>query len=94
LTIFLDLNETLLNHDVSERSAAVEFFHVHRAHFLGCAPGEFADRRQTIVRKHLNQYLAGRLRLVEQLRARLRGVFGLVDVAICDDGAVKVFARP
>src|ERR1700733_6115954 len=33
LTIFLDLDGTLLDHDAAERSAAIEFFTAFKTHF-------------------------------------------------------------
>jgi hypothetical protein len=65
LTIFLDLDGTLLDHDAAERSAAIEFFGELQSEFPPWSPTEFADLWQMIAQKHLDAYLGGRLSFKE-----------------------------
>jgi putative hydrolase of the HAD superfamily len=90
LTIFLDLDGTLLDHDAAERSAATEFLRAFRAYFPRWSPDDFADRWQTVAQKHLEVYLAGGLSFSGQRRERLRELFSQVDVSL-DDRAADAF---
>jgi putative hydrolase of the HAD superfamily len=91
LTIFLDLDGTLLDHDFAERSAAVAFLRAFRVHFPGWSANDFADRWQTIAQKHLSAYLVGQLSFTGQRRERLREIFGLVDISLSDRIADEFF---
>ena len=91
LTIFLDLDGTLLDHDAAERAAAIEFFTAFQAHFRRWSAAEFADLWQAVAQKHIDVYLAGRLSFAGQRRERLREIFGRVDVPISDTTADEFF---
>jgi putative hydrolase of the HAD superfamily len=91
LTIFLDLDGTLLDHDAAERSAAIEFFTAFQTHFRRWSAEEFADLWQAVAQKHIDVYLAGGLSFAGQRRERLREIFGRVDVAIDDRTADEFF---
>jgi putative hydrolase of the HAD superfamily len=91
LTIFLDLDGTLLDHDAAERSAAIEFFTAFQSHFRRWSAAEFADLWQAVAQKHIDIYLAGRMSFDGQRRERLRELFGRVGVAIDDATADEYF---
>jgi putative hydrolase of the HAD superfamily len=91
LTIFLDLDGTLLDHDAAERTAAVRFLRTYRGLFPNGSRVEFANRWQAIAEKHLTDYLAGRLTFTGQRRARMRELFGSAGVSLTDDDADEVF---
>ncbi len=91
MTIFLDLDGTLLDHDGAERGAAGQFLRSFRSLFPKYSRSEFADRWQAIAEKHLTEYLAGRLSFTEQRRARMRELFSSVGVSLTDSDADRVF---
>jgi putative hydrolase of the HAD superfamily len=92
MTIFLDLDGTLLDHDAAERTAAGRFIRAFRGFFPTCPADEFADRWQAVAEKHIADYLAGRLTFTDQRRARMRELFGSVGASLTDRAADLVFA--
>jgi putative hydrolase of the HAD superfamily len=91
MTIFLDLDGTLLDHDLAERAAACQFLHSFRSLFPTDSWKQFADRWQAVAERHLTDYLAGRLSFTEQRRARMRELFSTVGVTLTDSDADRVF---
>jgi putative hydrolase of the HAD superfamily len=92
VTVFLDLDGTLLDHDAAERTAAGQFLRSFRGFFPRCSRSEFADCWQALAEKHMVDYLAGRLSFSGQRRARMRELFGSVGVSLTDPAADLVFA--
>jgi putative hydrolase of the HAD superfamily len=91
MTIFLDLDGTLLDHDAAERAGAILFLRAFRGFFPGYSEAEFADRWQALAERHIADYLAGRLSFAEQRRARMCELFGSVGVPLTDGDADEVF---
>jgi putative hydrolase of the HAD superfamily len=72
--IFFDIDDTLLDNQGAETSAALEF-HQRYAYTLVGSANEFAHRWRMVTEKHVQRYLSGELSFQGQRRERLKEIF-------------------
>lgn len=84
LTLFFDLDGTLLDHTVSEQKAALALFDVLKPE--GISPEAFNDLWHRTQEKYFERYLTGAISYLDQRRARMREVVGehIPDKAVDD----------
>lgn len=84
LTLFFDLDGTLLDHSVSEQKAALALYDVVRPE--GMTAEAFSDLWHRTQQKYFERYLTGAISYLDQRRARMREVVGehIPDKAVDD----------
>lgn len=86
MLVLFDIDDTLLNHSVAERSAAAQ---LHMAIGTSVSIEEFLLRWAAALERHFARYLAGEVSFQGQRRDRLREV---VDSSLSDETADRIFA--
>jgi putative hydrolase of the HAD superfamily len=91
VTIFLDLDGTLLDHDAAERSGAIAIFGAFRHVFPHWEADSFADEWQRLLERYVATCPAGHASIQEDRRAQMRELFGQAWVSLTDSEADAVF---
>lgn len=73
--IFFDIDDTLLDYQASQDTAALEFAKRHAAHIQ--SPENFPARWDEVTKRHMARYLSGELSFQEQRRCRICDGLGL-----------------
>lgn len=88
--IFFDVDETLLDFKTSEFLGVQALFDAYRTRFP-YTEEEFYMKWCEIGERHFTRYLSGKMTFEEQKIARVKEIFGLVDLAPGDVEAASVF---
>ncbi len=84
--IFFDIDQTLINHQYAQDTAAALFFQ----QFLSLSPyspEEFCKHWQTVMEKHFTTFAQGEITFVEHRRRRMREIFQEAELCLTDDEA-------
>lgn len=84
--IFFDIDDTLLDHKLSEYLGVLDFFHKYKSIFT-LEVKEFYSLWTTLSRMYFEQYLNNKLSFQQQRRERIKELFTYASKTICDEEA-------
>jgi putative hydrolase of the HAD superfamily len=93
MTIFFDVDGTLLDDGAAERRGAIAVLGAFRHVFPHAAAESFADEWQRLAERYIASYAAGRMSVEEQTRERMRELFSQAWVSLTDSEADIVYER-
>jgi putative hydrolase of the HAD superfamily len=88
--IFFDLDDTLLD-DQAATVSGLDALHLHHGTTIGRTRDELAAIWHQMIEQHFPRYLSGELSMLDQRRARMRGVFGERSPQMHDDEVDAAF---
>jgi putative hydrolase of the HAD superfamily len=88
--IFFDIDQTLLNHQQAQNTAALLFLQRFSS-LLPYVPEEFCQHWQTVMEKHFATFMQGEITFVEHRRRRMRELFQESELHLTDDVADSRF---
>lgn len=89
--IFFDIDQTLINHQQAQDTAALLFLQRFSS-LLPYASKEFCLCWQTVMEKHFATFMRGEITFVEHRRRRMRELFQEAELYLADDEADGRFA--
>lgn len=89
--IFFDIDQTLINHQQAQDTAALLFLQQFSC-LLPCSSEEFCLCWQTVMEKHFATFMRGEITFAEHRRRRMRELFQADESYLTDDEADERFA--
>ncbi len=87
MRIFFDIDDTLLDHQSSERAGAKAFYHKHSNTFRNLSQEDFYLLWHDVTEKHFTRFLRGEIDFQRQRQERIFEVFSTVGIKLSDDEA-------
>jgi putative hydrolase of the HAD superfamily len=91
IMIFFDIDQTLINHQQAQNTAALLFLQQFSSS-LPYTSQEFCRCWQTVIEKHFATFMRGEITFVEHRRRRIRELFQETELYLADDEADERFA--